>query len=72
MAENQTLLKTYITYDSLDKLLNRQEIVVDTTKRAIERENNLDNEYILSFIDTQITVKENKYVLIILINKEYN
>lgn len=74
MAEKTSeILKSYINYDSLDKLLNRQDIIIDTTKNAINRGNDSRSDYTLEYLDSQILSKENgKYSLMILIKKQYN
>lgn len=68
----KTILKTYVHYDDLDTLLNRQDIVIDTTKNAIFRENNYTNKYTLEYLDSNILVKENKFILEVLIEKINN
>lgn len=74
MAEKTSeILKSYINYDSLDKLLNRQDTIIDTTKNAINRGNDSRSDYTLEYLDSQILSKENgKYILMILIKKQYN
>lgn len=68
--KQRELIRTYVTYDDLDTLMGRKNIIIDTVNNAINRENQ-DSDYILSYNDDQILVQEDKYVLMITINKDY-
>lgn len=59
--------KTYVKYDSLDELFSRKEVILNTTKNALERESREDYNYTL--IDSQITANKDNYILEILIEK---
>lgn len=60
--------KTYVKYDTLDELFRRQDAIIDTTKKALERESNENYKY--TFIDSQIVATiDNKYVLELRIEK---
>lgn len=68
--KQRELIKTYVTYNDLDTLMSRKKIIIDTVNNAINRENQ-DNDYILSYNDDQVLVQDDKYVLMITINKDY-
>lgn len=70
--KQRELIKTYVPYNDLDTLMSRKKIIIDTVINAINRENLDEGDFILSYNDSKVLINENnKYVLMILINKDY-
>lgn len=73
ITENTEIIKANVIYDSLESLMDRKDIIVETVNNAIKRENSENNDYKLSFYKTETSIKEDgRYLLTVLINKEYN
>ena len=68
----KTILKSYVHYEDLDTLLEREDIIVETTMNAINRENEYNKDYTLKYLDSNILVREDKFILEVLIEKINN
>lgn len=63
-------LKLYANFDNLETLLNRQQMVIDTVKNAIERDNETNEDFQLEYIDSQVISKEQgKYKLMLIVKQ---
>jgi len=73
ITENTDIIKASVIYNSLESLMDRKDIIVETVNNAIKRENSENKDYKLSFYKTETSIKEDgRYLLTVLINKEYN
>lgn len=60
--------KTYVRYNTIEELFDRQETIIEATKKAINRESN--NNYRYEYLDSQIvTTNEGTFVLELIIQK---
>lgn len=63
-------VKLYSTYESLEDLFRRKDIVLDTIKNAIKRENNTNDKIKLTYDYDQIIFGEYDFKLMVVLNKE--
>lgn len=72
-AESVEYISTYTRFDNIENAVIRKPAIVDTIKNAISRENQSNTEFKMDVHDSVInSTEDGKYILEIIIKKEFN